>query len=261
MRKLLIITALTGFLSLQAQTTLDTAINFSLKDITGYTHKLYNILDSGKMVVIDFFSTSCGPCATYAPAIQASYQHFGMNAGNVHFLGIAWGDDNQGVHVFDSIYGITYPSVSGMQGNGNQTVLDYNILSFPTVILIMPDRSIREKHIWPPTTARIDSILIANGALTTGLCPSDCLDQEKDFMVWPNPSQGFFQLRYTLDRRTEVFISLTDLSGRTYPMGSTGSKEAGSWEFGVQTNSLPKGMYFLQIQYDKSRKSMPVILQ
>lgn len=245
----------------RTQTTLDTAVNFSVKDITGYTHKLYNILDSGYMVVIDFFSTSCGPCATYAPAIQASYQNFGMNTGNVYFLGIAWGDDNQGVHSFDSTYGITYPSVSGMQGNGNQVVLDYNILSYPTVILIMPDRSIREKHIWPPTTARIDSILIANGAITTGSCPPDCLLDEAALQIWPNPARELLQVRYTLNARSTVHLSLIDMQGRVYSMARDRIQEAGTWEQHMDVGHFPPGLYLLQVQQGAQRITRPLILQ
>jgi len=37
---------------------LDTALNFSVKDTHGDIYELYNILDEGKMVVIDFFSTT-----------------------------------------------------------------------------------------------------------------------------------------------------------------------------------------------------------
>ena len=41
-----------------AQTTLDTAVNFSVKDVNGVTHKLFDILDEGKIVMIDFYSTA-----------------------------------------------------------------------------------------------------------------------------------------------------------------------------------------------------------
>ena len=42
----------------KAQTTLDTATNFSVKDVAGNTIKLFDILDEGKIVMIDFFSTA-----------------------------------------------------------------------------------------------------------------------------------------------------------------------------------------------------------
>ena len=59
MKKLLF--AILGFfmvLSVNAQTLLDTALNFTVKDTYGNTLMLYDILDEGKIVVIDFFSTT-----------------------------------------------------------------------------------------------------------------------------------------------------------------------------------------------------------
>lgn len=40
------------------QTTLDTALNFNIKDTYGNTLNLFDILDEQKIVVIDFFSTA-----------------------------------------------------------------------------------------------------------------------------------------------------------------------------------------------------------
>ncbi len=45
-------------LTLNAQTLLDTAVNFTVKDVAGNTLNLYDILNEGKIVVIDFFSTT-----------------------------------------------------------------------------------------------------------------------------------------------------------------------------------------------------------
>ncbi len=59
MKKLLFLVLGSFFaLSINAQTMLDTALNFSVKDTHGDIYELYNILDEGKMVVIDFFSTT-----------------------------------------------------------------------------------------------------------------------------------------------------------------------------------------------------------
>ena len=40
------------------QTLLDTAVNFTVKDTYGNTIELFEILNEGKIVVIDFFSTT-----------------------------------------------------------------------------------------------------------------------------------------------------------------------------------------------------------
>lgn len=41
-----------------SQTMLDTALNFTVKDVYGNTITLFDKLDEDKIVVIDFFSTS-----------------------------------------------------------------------------------------------------------------------------------------------------------------------------------------------------------
>ncbi|MCD4682718.1 MAG: hypothetical protein K8R86_05510 [Bacteroidales bacterium] len=59
MKKLLLIITVSLFVfALNAQTILDTALNFTVKDTYGNTIELFDILDAGQMVVIDFFSTT-----------------------------------------------------------------------------------------------------------------------------------------------------------------------------------------------------------
>ncbi|MFZ4550009.1 MAG: peroxiredoxin family protein, partial [Bacteroidales bacterium] len=63
--QLSILCALMLFLALpnaSAQTSLDTAVNFTVKDIDGVTHRLEEYLAQQKIVVIDFFTITCGPC-------------------------------------------------------------------------------------------------------------------------------------------------------------------------------------------------------
>jgi thiol-disulfide isomerase/thioredoxin len=47
-------------------------IDFALKDLTGKTHKLSAL--KGKVVLIDFWATWCGPCRREMPTVQKLYQ-------------------------------------------------------------------------------------------------------------------------------------------------------------------------------------------
>ncbi len=60
-----------------SQTSLTVAENFNIKTPMGETINLYEILDNGQHVVIDFFNITCGPCQIFAPDIQTSFEHFG----------------------------------------------------------------------------------------------------------------------------------------------------------------------------------------
>jgi hypothetical protein len=46
------------FFGANAQTLLDTAVNFSVKDVYGNSIELFAYLDDDKIVVIDFFASS-----------------------------------------------------------------------------------------------------------------------------------------------------------------------------------------------------------
>ncbi len=161
-----------------SQVPLQTAVDFSAKDVNNGSHHLFSYLADNKIVVLDFFTTNCGPCQTYATEVSQAYEYYGCNEGNVVFIGINWGSDNQAVITFDSLWDARYPSISGMQGGGNGIVEDYQVLSYPTVIVITPDHNIAVNYIWPPS---FDSI-VQQVSLLGGL-PASCTVNTPDIPV------------------------------------------------------------------------------
>ena len=135
--------------SVQAQCPLTTAVDFTVTDTDGNTHVLFDYLDDGKYVLIDFFYTTCGPCQITAPKVSEAYTYFGCNTGDLVVLGIDYGDTDAEVIQFEQTFGVIYPSSSGEEGGGTPVCTAYGITAYPTVILIAPDRSIVEQDIWP----------------------------------------------------------------------------------------------------------------
>jgi hypothetical protein len=59
MKKLILVSGLFLIaIAMHAQTLLDTATNFTVKDTEGNNHELFEILNNDQIVVIDFFSTT-----------------------------------------------------------------------------------------------------------------------------------------------------------------------------------------------------------
>lgn len=231
-------------ISVQAQTTLDTAVNFSVKDAHGYTHKLFNILDSNNYVVIDFFTTSCGPCTTYAPEFQQAYTHYGSNQNGVYFLGITWGSSNAMVLDFDSTYGLTYPTVSGSQGNGNSVVTDYNILSYPTVIIIAPDRIIKSQFVYPPDFQTLDSTISAIMGISTATNTSV---HQAVSGIFPNPAKSEIVIRHELPVSADVTFSVYSVLGETVIKTPSAFFSKGLMKQKLNIEDLPSGIYFVKI--------------
>lgn len=256
---LLIILLFTLKISL-GQTQLDTALNFSVKDIHGNTIELFEILDEDKIVVINFFSTTCGFCILYTPDFQASYEDFGENEGNVHFMKIAWGDDNAGVAYFDSTYNVSTPSVSGSEGGGNQVYNDYMVQATPTVIVIAPDREILEQQVWEPTRENINAAVIAAGGSMVGIDDVSA-GKETHLHIFPNPSRGLISISFDLKDDAGSAIEVYDLKGNRVFNTPAKPFPAGQHRMEVDLTGLSKGTYVIrQLLNGKPAQSKRLIL-
>ena len=144
-----------GF-GLKAQTSLTQAVDFTATDIHGTEIHLFDILDSGQAVLIDFFYTTCGPCQNATPKVVQSYTAMGCNMYDVYYMEIdygAYGDTQASCLNWVNTYGIEYPTIAGPNG-GTTIVNQYGIGGFPTVILIMPNRQIVIQDLWPISNAQ-----------------------------------------------------------------------------------------------------------
>ena len=158
-----LILALAFGFGLKAQCPYTEAIDFTATDVHGTEVHLFDILDSGQAVLIDFFFTTCGPCQQATPKIAQSYTAMGCNMYDVFYIEIATGDSDEACLTWVNNYGIEYPTISGTSG-GTSICSQYGIGQYPTVILIMPDHQIVIQDLWPISNAQtIISQLEAHG--------------------------------------------------------------------------------------------------
>ena len=147
-RALFTLIAITLGLGLNAQCPLTTAVDFTATDIHGTEIHLFDILDSGQYVLIDFFYYNCSACNATVPMMVQSYQAFGCNMHDVFFMEISDRDSDALCQAWTTYYGVEYPTISGTAG-GAAIDNQYGISSYPTIILIAPDHSIVINDLWP----------------------------------------------------------------------------------------------------------------
>jgi len=144
---LFFVSALSCNLSAQVPTV---APDFTVEDIEGKTHNLYDILGSGKTVVLDFYTTWCPPCWSY------------HNGRELHKLWDRHGKDGLDDYVIISIESDRFTGLDDIRGTGDDTLGDwtedvgyimvdndqiqnlYNIVGYPTYVQICTDRTAKE---------------------------------------------------------------------------------------------------------------------
>ena len=173
MKKLYILLAFLLFgIGLRAQqTNLTEAVDFTVTDCHGQTYNLFEILDRGQAVFIDFFFYSCGQCQVISPYITGSYTQMGCNLHDVFYIEISYIDSDAVCQQWANEYGVEFPTV-GVQGGGNEVFELYGINACPTLVLIMPDRSIPIQGLLQLYPFSVQDVV--NAMQQNGLQPHDC---------------------------------------------------------------------------------------
>jgi len=68
----------------------------------------------GRVVVVNFWATWCGPCRREQPALQRLWERF--ESRGVYFLGVDTRDDPAAARAWIEEFGVTYPSIQDASG-------------------------------------------------------------------------------------------------------------------------------------------------
>ncbi|MBR1514078.1 MAG: T9SS type A sorting domain-containing protein [Bacteroidales bacterium] len=192
---ILLATLIAGFsMSLNAQNvSVSEAVDFTATDCHGNEIHLFDILDKGQAVLLDFFYYTCGPCQQIAGTMAEAYRAMGCNQHDVYFLEVSYIDSDQVCQQWIDQYGIEYPTI-GAQGGGNNIFSLYGITGCPTLALIMPDHSIPVTGISQLYPFSVEDVILGLDYYG-GLQPYDCTttvpeEEGPSLDVYPNPTTG-----------------------------------------------------------------------
>lgn len=233
----------------------DVVPDFTVTDLNGQQHSLYEYTSAGKYVLLDFFAYWCGPCMATAPTINEFYHTYGCNAGDVIVLGLEYEGSDEQTHQFEASAGIDdenpYPTASGVNGAAAAVHATYGAAAFPTIVAITPDNVVIDNDIWP--IADVNTIIntFPAGSINPMICLVNTAEEnanETAVDVYPNPANAFTQVTASVNANLDqVDITIYDQTGRLVSQAKWNNLTIGSNVYRLETTALPAGIYHMNM--------------
>jgi len=119
----------------------DAAPNFTLTDIDGNEFSLSDYL--GKVVILDFFGSQCGPCLAEMSHLKTLHEEFGEDVLAIITIDVHYGDTVECLKEIREEYGIDWTLALDTAG----VVDKYRVVAIPTLVIIDSDGYKRYRHV------------------------------------------------------------------------------------------------------------------
>jgi len=117
-------------------------LNFTLKDVDNRDVRLADF--KGKVILIDFWATWCGPCKLEIPWFVELQERYGKQG--LQVIGVSVDDKPEQLRPYIADMKMNYPVLQGLDHDDVQDALG-PVIGIPTTIVIGRDGSVCRKHI------------------------------------------------------------------------------------------------------------------
>lgn len=216
------------------------AVDFSFTDLNGVGHNLFQELDKGNTIVLDFFFVDCKPCQKLTPGMVNMYNEYVSQSKKIIVFGISDRDGNSKLSVFEDDFNVSYSSC-GVDGGGD-SITDlykarFNFQGWPTYAVICPNREVY----W--NLERDSSFLELRDAIDS--CAQrvdmDVKREELSFEIYPNPAHDVISINVPNAPYFEV--NIFSLEGKELL-----TKKSKTSELKMDIKALNPGIYPVQIK-------------
>jgi thiol-disulfide isomerase/thioredoxin len=233
----------------------DVVPDFTITDLNGTEHSLYEYTAAGKYVLIDFYTYWCGPCMATAPTVVEFYHAYGCNEGDVIVLGVEGDGTNAQAHEFEVSAGVDddnpYPCASGTEGGGGAVHTTYGVAAFPTIVAVSPANVLLDNDIWPVPSMQtlVDAFptsSIAEMSCMVSVAESNVADQV--VRMFPNPANDLVSFAVNAANQSETLsFQVYDAVGKLVHSAQNINMSAEGNIYRMNLSVLEAGAYSVRI--------------
>ena len=127
------------------------APDFAFRTLAGESIRLADL--KGKVVLLGFWATWCGPCVVEAPALVEAYRAFGKRSDFV-MISVSLDQDEKTLRAFIEAQKMEWHHVFGKDGGAERAADAYHVVAIPSIFIIGPDGKIAAADLSGPRIQR-----------------------------------------------------------------------------------------------------------
>jgi len=224
-----------------------------LIDTYGNPHNLYDELREGKVILLDFFASWCGPCQLSTPDINEVWDRYGRGRSDFQVFGVTT-EPQDGYEVINSLgWGAEYPKFAF--SNQTKSMYDHfertagGVEAIPFFVMVCPNQENPAysevswvSFGWSGPNELIDAASLCNARLAV-----DQGDESQPFHLYPNPASQSATTVLNVTTPGEVRVNVFNNLGQSM-YAQTVKMSMGRHQVQIPIEGFEPGMYFVNVK-------------
>jgi thiol-disulfide isomerase/thioredoxin len=249
-----------------------TAPDFTVTDINGKIHRLYSLLDSGKIVILDCSATWCPPCwgfhsAHYLEDLYKLYGPKGNNTVRILFyeadpkttLANLQGQGTSSETKGNWLAGTSYPFINETTISLNGKIYWPN--GYPTVNVICPSTKKIVADLFNSESGGLAAMKTIIQTSCGTVSASNTVSAEKSISIYPSPTTDNATLCVNSNAGDKVEMNVYSSLGQLLSANSYTSLTNGSNLCNLNMSNYPSGVYFVHVSHGSMRYKVQSVIK